>query len=144
MATNENNIFLSVYGSCIRKEAVSDGVIYPGMLVDRAGAKVKASAKAEDALKQILVADLDTVNAGAISSKYDDGAVVNFKAPLRGELVRLYVGASTTLAVGDEVASKGNGAVGAPASAGVGVIGIAMTAVTTSGGETGFVTVEII
>lgn len=144
MASNENAVFLSPYGTCIRKEAVGTGVIKPAMLLDRSGVNVVPAAKTEAAYLQILAADLGTVNAGAIDTSYADSDVVNFKSPQRGELVRLYVGASTTLAVGDEVASKGAGAVGAPAAAGVGVIGYAQTAVTTGAGESGYVTVEII
>lgn len=144
MASNENAVFLSPHGTCIRKEAVGAGAISPAMLLERDGETVKALTLTEGDVKQVLVADLGTTYAGALGTVYNDNDVVNFKAPFEGMLVRLYVGASTTIVVGDEIASKGAGAVGTPAAAGVGVIGYARTAVTTGAGESGYVTVEIL
>lgn len=145
MASNENAVFLSPYGTCIRKEAVGSGVIKPAMLLDRSGSDVVAAALTEGDYLQILIADNGpTVEAGSFESSYADGDVVNFKSPMRGELVRLYVGASQTISVGDELASKGSGEAGAPAVAGVGVIAYAQTALTTGVGESGYVVAEVL
>ena len=144
MSSKENAVFLSPYCTQIRKEAIGAGVIQPAFLLDRATTTVVPAAKTEGAYKQILVADLGTINAGALQTPYASGDVVNFKAPQRGELVRLFVGISTTIALNAELASKGAGAVGVPAAAGVGVIAIARTAITTNGSTTGYVTAEIL
>lgn len=147
MASNENNIFLSPYGTCIKKERLlSAGDALPGNVLEYDGTGGVVLGSTSDSTAPLYVADLSVSVAGAIDTPYSatENKVVNYKMPQRGELVRFRVGANATIAVDGELATSSIGTVKSPAAAGVAVIAIATTAITTGAGESGFVTGEVI
>jgi hypothetical protein len=147
MATNPNNVFLSPYGTQIKKERLLNaGIAVPGNVMVYAGAGNIITNNTADLVGPLYVADLSVSVAGAIDTQYDlvDNIRVNYKMPQRGDLVRFRVGQNTTIVVDDELATALIGNVDVPSVAGTAVIAIATTAVTTGAGETGFVIGEVI
>lgn len=145
--TNPNNVFLSPYGTQIKKERLLNaGIAVPGNVMVYAGAGNIITNNTADLVGPLYVADLSVSIAGAIDTQYDlvDNSRVNYKMPQRGDLVRFRVGANTTIVVDDELATALIGNVDVPSVAGTAVIAIATTAVTTGAGETGFVIGEVI
>lgn len=143
MATSVQEIFITPYGTCIKKEALAGGAINPGNLVIYSGATVVVNATADDADGMILVADKDITNGGATDTAYASGDVVGYRRPLPGEVVNLILADSQTIAVGAELATATGGQVKAPAVAGTAVKFIAKEAVTTSG-ATAFIKAEVL
>ena len=147
MATNANNIFLSPYGTKIKKERqLNAGVALPGHVMAYAGAGNIIINPTAELIGPLYVADLSVSVAGAIDTQYDttDNSRVNYKMPQVGDLVRFRVGADTVIAVDDELATAVAGNVEVSSGPGVAVIAIATTAITTGAGESGFVIGEVI
>jgi len=147
MASNDNNAFLSPYGTQIKKEAdLASGTALPGDILNYSGADVLAGTTAEST-GPVIIADLSVSVAGGKDEPYNTttNTRVNYKIPQRGELVRFNVGASTTFVIGDEISTSSvSGVVKVAAVAGVAVIAIAKTAIVVGGGATGTVIGEVI
>ena len=147
MPSNDNAVFLSPYGTGIKKEAnLASGTALPGDILEYSGVDVVAGTTAEST-GPLIVADLSVSVAGAKDTAYNTttNTRVNYKIPQRGELVQFNVGASTTFVIGDEIATSSvAGAVKVAAVAGVAVIAIAKTAIVVGGGATGTVIGEIV
>lgn len=142
MASNENNIFLSPTRTCIKHEDnLVSGTAKPGMILVYSGAGVAANTSADAVAPLLMVADLAVATAGAIGTEYNttDNNRVNWQVPQSGEIVRLFVGASTTISKGDQLGTNTGGAVKKVAVADVGVIAYALEAVTVGAGTSGFV-----
>ena len=146
--SNPNAVFLSPYGTQIKKERLlTTGPALPGSVMAYAGPGNIIPNVTADSTGPLYVADLSVGVAGAFDTAYTtaDNSTVNYRVPQPGELVRFRVGASVTIAVDDELATSATaGQVKAPASAGVAVKAIAIEAVTTGVGETGTVIGEIV
>lgn len=135
-----NSICLSPNGMYLRREASAGAAgILPGHLLEKSGADVVVHATADGKPSVLLVADINIGDAGDITRAYTDGENVHHVQLVPGEYVTLVVGASQTLAIGDELASAGDGTVKAPAVAGTGVLFLADEAVTTGVGESAFI-----
>jgi len=145
--SNENNVFLSPYGTCIKKERLlASGTSLPGSILAYSGGKVVTNTTA-DSTAPLYVADLSVSVAGAFDTGYNtsDNERVNYKMPQRGDLVRFRVGENTTIVVDDELATSAvPGVVKLPAAAGVAVKAIAIEAVTTGAAETATVIGEVV
>jgi len=136
MSTNDNTIFLSPQGTKIKHEdTLASGTAFPGMLLEFAAAgEVAVNSTAEDVAPLFMLADLSVSIAGAIGTEYNTTVNdrVNWRIPQSGELVKLHMAVSTVIALGDQLASAGNGSVKKVAVADVGVIAYALEAVTTT------------
>ena len=142
MATNVNNVFLSPTRTCIKHESnLTTGTAFPGMVLILTAGGVAANTTADAVAPLFAVADLSVSIAGAIGTEYNttDNSRVNWQVPQSGELVHLFVGASTTIAENDQLGTAATGGVKKVAAANVGVIAYALEAVTTGAGATGFV-----
>lgn len=136
MATAVQSIFLSPYGTKIKKEALTGGVVTPGNLLIRTGATVVVQPGSDVAVtaanNEILVADKAISDGGATDTAYASGDNCQFRSPCRGEVVNLILATSQTIAVGAELATGAGGQVKAPAVAGTAVRFTALEAVTTT------------
>ena len=131
----DNSIFLSPYGTKIKHENnLASGTAYPGMLLAYSSGNVIANATADDVAPLFMLADLSISTAGAIGTVYNTtlNTRVNWRIPQSGELVRLYVAVSTTIAQGAQLSSVGDGSFATAAVANVGVLAYALEAVTTT------------
>jgi hypothetical protein len=139
-----NSICLSPNGQYIRNEASADAAgILPGHLLIETATGVAVNATADDVPVRALFADINIGDAGDITRPYTSGENVHYVSASKGVLVNAILADGETIAVGDEIASAGGGEVKAPASAGVGVLGYAKEAVTTSG-ATAFITIQLL
>ena len=138
MATNVNCVFLSPYGTRIKHESnLTTGAAYPGMILELTAAGVAANTTADAVAPLLAVADLA---AGAIGTEYNttENNRVNWKVPQSGELVHLYVAASTVIAANAQLGTAAGGGVKTVAVADTGVIAYALEALTTTT-ESGFI-----
>ncbi len=141
MATNVNCVFLSPQGTQIKHESnLTTGTAYPGMILELTATGVASNTTADAAAPLFAVADLAVSTAGAIGTEYNttDNDRVNWKVPQSGELINLYVAASTVIAVNAQLGTAAGGGVKTVAAADVGVIAYALEALTTTT-ESGFV-----
>lgn len=141
MASNENAIFLSPFGTQVKGESnLTAGTAFPGMLLELSANGVVVNSTEDDVAPLVIVADLAVATAGAIDTEYNttDNDRVNWKIPHAGDLVRFHVGTATVIARGDQLASAGDGSVQVVSGPSVGVIAYAEESVTTTA-STGFV-----
>ncbi len=143
-----NSIFVSPNAPALRREAPAGAAgILPGDLLIQSGVDVVVNATAEDVPVRALFADINIGDAGDISTAYADNETVFFGSASKGSYVTARFGVGVTLAVGAEVASAGDGALKAPAVAGVGVLGFVQEVVTAGVGASsgaGFGVIEIL
>ena len=143
MATG-NTICLSPSGQYLRREAKADAAgILPGNLLVETATGVAVNGTADDVPVRALFADLSVGDAGDITRAYTLGETVNYVSASKGSYITAILADGQAIAKGAELASAGDGSVKAPAAAGVGVIGYATEAVTTSGGVA-FIEIEIL
>ncbi len=139
-----NTICLSPNAQYIRNEAAADAAgILPGHLLIETSTGVAVNATADDVPVRALFADINIGDAGDISTAYASGENVHYISASKGAVVNAILADGQTIAVGAEIASAGSGEVKAPAAAGVGVLGYAKEAVTTSG-STAFIKIQLL
>lgn len=134
---------IDLYGVGIQNEAaVTDAVITPGMLVTRTAGGVRphnvagGTASAAFAVENDLIGD-------TITDDYAIGTNCIFRTFAEGSAVYAILAASQTIAVGDLLQSNGAGLLSEAATAD-NVVARALEAVTTGGGETSRIKVEIV
>jgi hypothetical protein len=103
-----NNVIIT--GEGVRKEAIADGAIMAGMLVQRTSAgKVKAHATSGGSAQKLFAVE-DYLQSKEVTDSYTDGTTVQFNAMRSGDVVQgLWDTTGTAVTVGSYMMSNGAG-----------------------------------